>query len=73
MTSPFRPKRTHKTSVFNNVDREGSPFITVLYANVDSGLLNKRDELSVLIQERDPDAMVFNKVLPKRTRQKKIQ
>ena len=38
---------------------------------MDSGLLNKRDELSVLIQKRDPDVMVFNEVLPKRTRKKK--
>ena len=43
----------------------------MLYANLDSGLANKADELSALFSERNPDIVIFNEVLPKRTRVKR--
>jgi len=56
---------------FDSVDREDKSFLNVLYANVDSGLLNKTDELSVIINNKDPDLLIFNEILPKRRRYKK--
>jgi len=43
----------------------------VLNSNVDSGLLNKKDELSLLIEKKDPDLIIMNEILPKRRRTKK--
>lgn len=38
---------------------------------MDSGIVNKMDELYVIIYDRKPDIVVFHEVLPKRTRVKK--
>jgi len=38
---------------------------------VDSGLLNKTDELSLIVNDKDPDLLIFNEILPKRRRSKK--
>jgi len=33
--------------------------------------MNKKDELSILINQKDPDLLIFNEILPKRYRKKK--
>ena len=54
-----------------NKDFENKKFLKVMYGNLDSGLLNKKDEINCFIQERDPDIMIFNEILPKKHRKKK--
>lgn len=46
-------------------------FFKALYANLDSGLANKRDEHSAIINDKDPDILIFNEILPKQNRAKK--
>ncbi|MCG8075274.1 MAG: endonuclease/exonuclease/phosphatase family protein, partial [Candidatus Thiodiazotropha taylori] len=63
-----------RQKTFNNftpVNYEDKSFLSIIYANVDSGLLNKKDELLLLINEKNPDLMLFNEILPKRKRSKK--
>ena len=59
--------------VFKNVYREDKNdcVLKIVYANVDSGLLNKKDELSVILSDKDPDLLLLNEILPKRRRTKK--
>ena len=40
-----------------------------MYTNCDSGLLNKRDELSLIISDKNPDIVQLTEVLPKRNNQ----
>ena len=46
-------------------------FLKVVYANVDSGLANKKDELSILLHNHNPDIVILNEILSKRKRVKK--
>ena len=57
--------------VFKAVNREDESFLNVLYANLDSGILNKKVELSVILSDRNPDLVIFNEILPKKRRVKK--
>ena len=43
--------------------------ILLLYTNCDSGLLNKRDELKVIISEKNPDIIQLTEVYPKKNHQ----
>jgi len=54
-----------------NSDFEKKKFLKVVYGNLDSGLQNKKDEINCLIQNKDPDIMIFNEILPKKHRKKK--
>lgn len=45
-----------------NLDRDGK--ISILYTNVDS-LMNKRDELEVEINIKQPDVIIVTEVYPK--------
>ena len=42
-----------------------------MYGNLDSGIINKKDEIYCLIQEKNPDVLIFNEILPKKHRKKK--
>ena len=46
---------------------KGDIGLRCLYANVDQ-LLNKMDDLSMLIAAREPDIMLFTEVIPKARR-----
>ena len=43
----------------------------MVYANVDSGLANKKDELSIMLRNHNPDIVILNEILPKRRRVRK--
>ena len=40
--------------------------LTLLYSNCDSGLLNKRDELNIIISEKNPDIIQLTEIYPKK-------
>lgn len=65
------PRRRFKRSAFKPVNTEVLKFLKVLYSNVDSGLINKLDELRLLVTEKEPDIIILNEVLPKRLRRRK--
>lgn len=43
----------------------------MLYSNLDSGLNNKRDEISHIISTYNPDILIFNEILPKQLNKKR--
>lgn len=62
----------HENCVFNSVNKEEeSSFLKIVYANLDTGIANKKDEISAIIQNTNPDVIMFNEILPKQRRRKK--
>ena len=40
--------------------------MTILYANLDSGLFNKKDEIQIYVNKHKPDIMCFNEIFSKK-------
>ena len=62
-----RTKRQLSVSSENTTSTKGYIGLRYLYANVDQ-LLNKMDDLSMLIAVKEPDIMLFTEVIPKAQR-----
>lgn len=68
--NPEDPRsRVESNFIFNFTSTVNSEHLKIMYTNVDS-LMNKRDELRALIQNKSYDVIALKEILPKNKIQK---